>query len=125
MKQGDIVKAYHVLEKYEQKDLPLKVSYALFKVKSKIKDQVEFQLEKERELYKKYKPVPQEDGSLKFESEEQAKEFAVEFTEKTNELAEIEVDIDNNKKPTISLDQLVDMSMEDIECLEPFIEFTE
>lgn len=125
MKQGDIIKAYHVLEKYEQKDLPLKVSYALFKVKSKIKDQVEFQLEKEQELYKKYKPIPQEDGSLKFESEEVAKKFAMEFTKRIDELADIDVDIDNKKKSRISLDQLVDMSMEDIECLEPFIEFTE
>lgn len=125
MKQKDIVKAFHTLEKYEKKDLPLKVSYALFKVKNKIKDQVEFQLTKEREIYSKYKPIPQDDGALKFESEEQAREFAIEFSEKIDEVADMEVELEGFKKPVIPLDQIVDMSVEDIESLEPFIEFTE
>lgn len=125
MKQRDIVKAFHVIEKYAQKDLPLKVSYALFKVKNAIKDQVEFQLEKENEIYQKYKPVPQDDGSLKFESQDQAKEFAVEFGQKIDEVADMDVELDGFKKPRIPLDQLVDFSVQDIEDLEPFIEFTE
>lgn len=125
MKQKDIIKAFHALQKYEEKDLPIRISYSLFKVKKLIEDQVEFQLNAEQEIFQKYKPTSNEDGSLKFESEEQAREFAQEFSSKIDEIGEIEVELDLKNKPKISLDQIVDMSIEDIEALEPFIEFTE
>lgn len=125
MKQKDIIKAFHALQKYEEKDLPIRISYSLFKVKKLIEDQVEFQLNAEQEIFQKYKPTSNEDGSLKFESEEQAREFAQEFSNKIDEIGEIEVELDLKNKPKISLDQIVDMSIEDIEALEPFIEFTE
>lgn len=125
MKQIDIVKAYHVLEKYAQIQLPLKVSYAFYKVKTIIKDQVEFQNNKEREIFEKYKPKTNDDGSFKFESAEQAEEFAREFDSKITEVTEMDVDLGEFKKPRIPIDQLVDVSVEDIEALEPFIEFIE
>ena len=125
MKQKDIIKAFHALQKYEEKDLPIRISYSLFKVKKLIEDHVEFQLNAEQEIFQKYKPTSNEDGSLKFKSEEQAREFAQEFSSKIDEIGEIEVELDLKNKPKISLDQMVDMSIEDIEALEPFIEFTE
>lgn len=125
MKQKDVVKAYHTIEKFEDKDVPLKVSYALFKTKSLIKDQVDFQLKKEREIFEKYKPSALDDGALKFESNEQAQEFAVEFDSKINEVAEMDIDLGEYKKFKIPIDQLVDISVQDIEALEPFIEFVE
>lgn len=125
MKQKDIIKAFHALQKYEEKDLPIRISYSLFKVKKLIEDHVEFQLNAEQEIFQKYKPTSNEDGSLKFKSEEQAREFAQEFSSKIDEIGEIEVEPDLKNKPKISLDQMVDMSIEDIEALEPFIEFTE
>ncbi len=125
MKQIDIVKAFHVLEKYAQTQLPLKVSYAFYKVKTIIKDQVEFQNNKEREIFEKYKPKTNDDGSFKFESAEQAEEFAKEFDSKITEVTEMDVDLGEFKKPRIPIDQLVDVSVEDIEALEPFIEFIE
>lgn len=125
MKQKDIVKAYHTIMKHEKDDLPLKVSYGLYRVKNIIKEQIEFQNGKEREIFMKYKPKTNDDGSFKFESAEQAEEFAKEFDSKITEVTEMDVDLGEFKKPRIPIDQLVDVSVEDIEALEPFIEFIE
>lgn len=125
MKQKDIIKAYKAIEKYEQKPIPLKASYALFKTKKLIQDQIDFQNKEEREIYKKYKPTPQEDGSLKFDSQEKAVEFAKEFDAKIKEIIDIDVDLGEFKKFKIPVDQIIDISVEDIEALEPFIDFEE
>ena len=70
MKQKDYINAYKVIQKYQDKELSLDVSYGLFKVKKLLQPQWDFQLERESAIFTKYSPEQNEEGNLKFKDEE-------------------------------------------------------
>ena len=125
MKQSTIIKAYKVLNKLYGEDLPLPVSYKLYRLRSQLAPQWNFQNEKEREIFTKYSPSINTDGTLSFKDDNERDAFTKEFTELCNTMAELDADIGEVKKFAIKLSDGISLSMEDIEALQDFIDFEE
>lgn len=125
MKQKQIIMACKVLNKLYEKDLSLSVSYKLFRLRNMLRDQWEFQQEKESALFEKYNPTVGLDGVLDFGSKEQEESFRHEFNDLMKEMAEMDVDIGDFNKITLHLDDNLDLSMSDIDALSDFIDFVE
>ena len=118
MKQSDIIKAYKTIQKYEHEKLPLNTSYALYRIKKQLEDQWNFQVERETTIFEKYKPEIKENGNFIFKTPEDTQNFAKDI----QELADMDIDIDI-RKSTISFEDNVQMSVEDISALEEFVIF--
>jgi hypothetical protein len=117
MKQSQIVDAYKVIQKYEQKELPLKISLAFFKLKRKLQDQWDFEVQEENKIVEKYHPR-QEGSNLVFDRPEDR----IGFTKDLADLMEMEVDYDEQKIDIDIGDSLM-LSVSDIEALDEFITF--
>lgn len=124
MKQRDIIQAYHAIQSYKKKEnethkASLRCNHAIFKVQKLIEPQVEFQNEREQAILQEFHP--KSDGNtLDFGSNENRDAFF----DKLNELAEMEIDLGEFEKPTISLDENISLDVDEISALEPFINFT-
>ena len=119
MKQQQILNAYKVIQKYSNDKLPLDISYAFFKLKKALQEQWEFELERERKIFDKYHPTQEEDGQLKFDNDEDMKNFSKELTE----LLDMEVDMYDFSKIKVDFGGRLDMPVVDIEALDDFITF--
>lgn len=117
MKQIKIINAYKVIQKYEQKELPLDIAYAFFKLKKELADQWNFQIEREQAIYDKYSPK-NEDGKLIFDSSESQRKFS----EELGELLSMDVDWFEDKIKVDIGDRLM-LSVADIEALDDFMTF--
>lgn len=118
MKQEKYISAYKVIQKYENEKLPLDISYGLFKVKKILQDQWDFEVTKEQEIFDRYKPSVNDDGSFSFETTEDQIGFAKELSD----LLSMKVDQDFDKVK-IDFGDRVELSLTDIEALDDFIEF--
>ena len=123
MKQFEIIRAYKIIERLENKQMPLKVSYALYQVKLLLQPQYDFQLKQEQEVYNRFEYTQKPDGKLDFGSKEKAQEFMKAMSDKIDELSELEVDLGQFKKPQISVSTDIELSTADIMALELFVEF--
>ena len=125
MKQSKVIRAYKsITTLYEQK-LPLTISHKLWMLRQKLTPTWEFQNEKEQEVIRKYNPTIGEDGSVSFKDNDEAIKFRDEYLKTCNELADLDVDIDNDKKIVLKLDDKLELSVEDIEALSEFVDFEE
>lgn len=118
MKQQQIVNAYKVIKKYENDKLPLDISYAFFKLKKKLQEQWDFEVEREKTIFDKYKPEQKQDGNITFSSKEDEEGFEKEIAELLN----MESDWDD-EKIKVNFDGRIDMPVVDIEALDDFITF--
>ena len=125
MKQSTIIKAYKVLNKLYGEDLPLPVSYKLYKLRNLLAPQWNFQNEKERDVFDKYHPIVNSDGTLHFDNDESRTAFTKEYTELCNTMADLDADIGEVNKFTVKLSDGIKLSMEDIDALQDFIDFEE
>ena len=117
MKQHMFIDAYKVLQKFENKELPLDISFKFFKLKQMLTDQWNFQLERETLIFDKYHPK-REDNQLVFESSEEQNKFAEELSELAN------MDVDTSiEKLEINFGDKLELSVADIEALDAFVKF--
>lgn len=118
MKQFKIIKVYKALTKLGQQDLPIKLAFDLFKIKQALQPQWDFQVDEENKL--SAGAIVKPDGSVAFDSQEEADAFR----QRLIELSSMEVDL--KVKPVqvpISIPGLK-LSMEDIEALDGIVQFT-
>ena len=125
MKQGKIIRAYKTLNKLSQEKLPLAVSHKLWTLSRVLQPHWDFQTEKEAEVFEKYDPKFNEDGSMDFGSKEKAEECRAEYEKTVKEIAELDVDLGDYKKVVLHLDDKLDISISDIEALSDFVDFVE
>ncbi len=125
MKHSDVIKAYMVLSNISSDEMPLSISYKLFKVKKMLQPQWDFQKERIDSVMKKYEPVRQMDGSIKFRNRKDGEKCANELNKMMEEIDEMEIDFADIKRPSICLDTDINLSIADIDALSPFVEFTE
>lgn len=123
MKQSTVINAYKTINKINGDKLPLKVSYALFKTKQLLQPHVDFQMQREKDVYSKYKYTVQHDGVIKFADKDTANEFADEIQKTINEMMELDVDLGQFNKQEIDASEDMQLSVSDIEALSPFIDF--
>lgn len=95
------------LQKLVRQDMPLQVSYRLYKLIRHLNEEIEFFKEKDGELHAKYSDVD-------------SKEYIDEY----NSLLNLETDW-NEVPIELKTDLLVDLSVSDIDGLEPFVKFVE
>ena len=120
MKQGKIIAAYNTIENLRKQDVryPSTVSMALFRTKKALEAQYEFQSEEEKKLVEELNPTQEDNGTLKFASEEDAQKFV----NRMREINDIDVDLDYTKQK-IKLRDEFGLTLDEIETLDPFIEF--
>ena len=125
MKQFKIIRAYKTLDNLASQKLPLSVSHKLWTLAHTLQPHWDFQTEKEAEVFKKYEPTYDKDGSMNFGTEERAMECKAEYEKTVAEIANLDVDLDDFKKIVLHLDDKIDISIADIEALSDFVDFVE
>lgn len=120
MKQSQINKAYMALTKIANAAIPVRESYALFKLMKQLEPIYKFELEHERKLLEKYDCQIAEDGGIVMSAPSLAEDFRREFNELLN--LEVEEDI---VPIAIQMESLKDVRMTavDMISLEGFVEF--
>ena len=118
MKQINIVNAYMTTtELARSKNLTISGKWALYSVRKNLLSQYEFYVEESKNLYSQYK-IERNENTLLFESPK----LAAEYQTKQQEIDNFEVDT-NVDKITCKLSDIPDITVEQIERLENFIEF--
>lgn len=125
MKHSEVINAYIVLERLSSGEMPLSVSYKLFKTKKLLQPQWDFQKERIDTIMNRYAPQKLMDGSVKFRNKKEGEKCASELNEMINEIGNMDVEFADLKKPTISLNTDINLSIDDIDALSPFIDFIE
>ena len=125
MKQKEIIKAYQAIDRFNKNEknrsnASAKLNYALFKIRKLLEPQFQFQQESEQKIFQDMSPTPVGEGKFNFGTPERMQEFFA----KMKEIEEVEVDLEFTK-PVVDLEEAIVIPMDDIEALEPFVEFKE
>ena len=120
MKQYKINNAYPILAKIINFDLPIYKAKEIYLLIKKIEEHYKFALEHEKKIIKDCSGVIQDDGSIKFDTPENAQLFK----QKSEELYNMEVDIDFSPIH-LNYDDVRDQKLKPIDIfnLEDFIVF--
>lgn len=76
--------AYPMLQKLVTMELPIKVSYQLYKIGRKIEDEKNFFVQEEKKLIEKYHGEVDAVGKINFEDEKNKESFIKEYQELNN-----------------------------------------
>ena len=115
MKQINIVQAYNDLkqlanvEGYQEKE-----QWKLYQLRKKLKPHIDFQQERERIIYDKYREYADQDGMIKGQK-------YIDLMQEKEDLNNMEIDLSVEK---ISLPLVKGINFITIEALEDFIDFT-
>lgn len=117
MKQKQVLKAYIVLISMGTKATG-KTALSLFRLKNRLKELVDFQAEEEVKLAKKHGGEILDNGTIKFDDDEQKRQFLDE------KAALGEMDIDPEIEPArVQIDAVPEITLSDIESLDGFVIF--
>lgn len=114
MKQGKIISAYNTAEKLAECDLTDKEQWEVYKLRKFLRPHYEFQLERENAVREKYSSFTNQNGMINGEK-------AQEFLRDMNAIGEIEIELEEYKKPEIKITKGITCKI--IEPLEDFVEF--
>ena len=120
MKQGQIIKAYKAINNLAAQPLPLREAYALHKLRAALRPTWDFQQQEEEKEIRRLEPQFEQNGDLLFKSPDDAAAFRA----KLKELEENDVEMEYEPAKVRMADGAV-LSMNDIEALGGFVEFTE
>lgn len=119
--QGKAVNAFMAITRLASSPMPSFAAYKLFKLKKLLRDAVEFQTEQEKKLVDEMGgTVNDSNGRVMFDDPEKYLEFSM----RQKELQEMEYEVDSEKL-IMYMKELPNISIADIETLEPFIEWKE
>lgn len=116
--QGQAVLAYRVLNLMGKRQLNTGTAFRLFKLKKNLDDIVEFQIEQENSLAESLGGKI-DNGRLILSDDK-----ITEYNETHKVIAETECEIDT-ERISVSLMEIPFSTIEEIEALDPFINFTE
>ncbi len=125
MKHEKIINAYMALERMSGTEIPLSISYKLFKIKKMLQPQWDFQRERIDAVIQKYKTQTNMDGSISIQNDEDKEKCVTELNDMIKEINDMDVDLNYVDKQEISLDTNIKMTISDIDALSDFINFTE
>lgn len=118
--QRNAINAYSVIAVMARKQMNSLAAYKLFKLKKALSDIVEFQAEQERKFVGEHGGSISETGRVTFE--DKAKE--AEYNKAYKELQNMECDV-QIEKATMCLVDIPEITIAEIEVLDPFIEWKE
>ena len=116
--QGQAVSAYAVIKSMGRRQLQTGTAFQLFRLKKKLEDVVEFQIEQENNLAESLGGTI-ENGRLNVPDER-----LKEYTERHKEISDTECEIDT-EKVTLSIGEIPAITIDEIEALDPVITFIE
>lgn len=121
MKSIQLLNAFQTLGALTKMKLPVKKAYAIYNLAKKAEAHKEFFIAQEQQLIEEFKATILENGQIKFENSEDLKAF----TEKHNELKNLEVE--NCNPITLSIEDFGDanLSAADMASLEGVIDITD
>ena len=117
--QQKAVVAFTTITSMGQKPMNSLTAYKFFKLKKALKDAVDFQAEEEMKIINELGGSVTETGEIKLEDDKRA-----EFIARHKEMEEMECEI-NSDRVEIMLSEIKDISLADMEILEPFVEWKE
>lgn len=118
MKQLKIIQAYNVTEQLTKDDtLTITAKWVLYKLRKELTSHYEFYVEESRKLFSNYETTVDGDN-ITFKTAELAKEYQT----KQEEIDNFEVEL-NSEKQTIKLSDIPNITVQQIELLDEFIEF--
>ena len=116
VRQDKIIQAYELTDELKsKKDISVSVKWMLYQLRSALRPHCEFFAETEEEIKEKYREKADENGKI-------YKEDAFNYQTEMNELYTMEKDIQLDKLK-IKLSDCGDISVEEMEKLDSFIEF--
>lgn len=118
MKQNKIIKAYNVLDKMSQMQFSLKTSYNIMKLKKQLQTQYDFQSAEQQKAFDAFNGKISENNQLYFQNVEDMQAFS----DKLNELADLDIDIDI-KSIEIALTEEISITPQELQSLEGFVNF--
>ena len=121
---NQFIKIYNSIINISKINFPIQQSYQIYLLNQEFKKHYNFLLEKEKQLFEQYNVEVDENGAVKFQSDEDAQNFE----QKYNELYQLELDFSIEKPVEINikdLDKEIKISSQDIENLNQFIVFKE
>lgn len=126
MKQKDIIIAYKAITNFNQneknkKNASVRTTHDLFIIKKLLEPHWQYQSELERDIFQETEAKMLENGDIEFKSQEQKDKFF----EKLNEVSNLDIDLGDFTKVKIKLDEDINIPMDDMEALDPFVEFVE
>lgn len=126
MKQKDIIIAYKAITNFNQneknkKNASVRTTHDLFIIKKLLEPHWQYQSELERDIFQEAEAKMLENGDIEFKSQEQKDKFF----EKLNEVSNLDIDLGDFTKVKIKLDEDINIPMDDMEALDPFVEFVE
>ena len=121
---NQFIKIYNSIINISKINFPIQQSYQIYLLNQEFKKHYNFLLEKEKQLFEQYNVEVDENGAVKFQSDEDAQNFE----QKYKELYKLELDYSIEKPVEINikdLDKEIKISSQDIENLNQFIVFKE
>ena len=121
---NQFIKIYNSIINISKISFPIQQSYQIYLLNQEFKKHYNFLLEKEKQLFEQYNVEVDENGAVKFQSDEDAQNFE----QKYNELYQLELDFSIEKPVEINikdLDKEIKISSQEIENLSQFIVFKE
>lgn len=121
---NQFIKIYNSIINISKINFPIQQSYQIYLLNQEFKKHYNFLLEKEKQLFEQYNVEVDENGAVKFQSDEDAQNFE----QKYNELYQLELDFSIEKPIEINikdLDKEIKISSQEIENLSQFIVFKE
>ncbi|MBR4352717.1 MAG: hypothetical protein IKQ01_06565 [Bacteroidales bacterium] len=118
--QKKAVAAYLALSMMARKPMNSFAAFKLFRLKKALADIVEFQSDQEHKLVEELGGSITETGEILLEDKEKRAEYA----SRHRELEEMECEIDT-KRIIMTMKELPDLSLADMEALDEFIEWRE
>lgn len=117
--QRQAVAAFVTLNQMSQKPMNSFTAYKLFRLKKALKDAVDFQAEEERKIAAELGGEITDDGRLNLPDGK-----LPEYKDRHGELEAMECEVDR-EKTEIHMKELQNISLADMEILEPFVEWKE
>ena len=121
---NQFIKIYNSIINISKINFPIQQSYQIYLLNQEFKKHYNFLLEKEKQLFEQYNVEVDENGTVKFQSDEDAQNFE----QKYNELYQLKLDFPIEKPIEINikdLDKEIKISSQEIENLSQFIIFKE
>jgi hypothetical protein len=118
--QGKAVAAYGTLAQLGRKTMPSFAAYKLFRLKKALSPVVEFQSEQEMKLVDELGGKITEAGMIQIDGADKRREYAEKHRELENMACEVDI-----AKITMTMKELPDLSVADMETLDDFITWKE
>ena len=120
IKNGQIAMTNNIINKFiNDDDMPSDISYAFFRVRKIIENNIEYQIEYQAKLIKKYNGHNTEDGLVTFSSDDDRNSYDRAIADFANS----EVDLESFEKIPFRNDGRCKLSIGELIILEAFFEY--